>query len=328
MENLTSIRKRDISLSSSQEIDPQTQINQVHPEPVIPSEFRFESRYIEIAGNNIHYLEEGIGDPVLFIHGCPTSSYLWRNIIPFVSTSHRTVAFDLIGMGKSDKPEKKQDFSQNYMILEQFIQSLKLENITLVLHDWGAALGFEYARNHPNNVKAISFMEGVLPPKFPQSSFASMGAEVGDLFKAFRDPVQGQELLIKQNYFIENTLPCFVNRTLDEIAWENYRRPFLKEEERTALLVWPSELPIEGEPVRNIELMSKIELFMQNSKHPMLLLYSDPGTLIPPENVPWYQSRIKNLDTIFVGQGTHFIQEDEPALIGESISAWLQALNK
>jgi haloalkane dehalogenase len=171
-------------------------------------------------------------------------------------------------------------------------------------------------------------MEGVLPPKFSVSSFASMGEEVGDLFKAFRDSIQGQELIIKQNVFIEQTLPCFVNRTLDEKTWGYYRSPFLKEEDRTALWVWPKELPIEGEPAENVELMTNIERFMQHSNHPMLLLYSSPGTLIPPESIPWYQSRINNLSITFVGQGTHFIQEDEPVLIGESISAWLEALNK
>lgn len=297
-------------------------------EPLSPqpdSAFPFASRFIAVNGHNIHYVEQGSGQPVLFIHGCPTSSYLWRNIIPFVSSSQRAIAFDLIAMGQSDKPAQAQDFAANYLILEGLIELLQLDNVTLVLHDWGAALGFEYARNHPDQVKAIAFMEGVLPPMFPQPSYAAMGEEMGELFKAYRDPVQGVELLVNQHVFIEKTLPHFIQRPLAQQAWHKYRAPFINKADRTALLVWPKELPIAGEPASNVQLMANIEQFMGESEHPMLLIYANPGTLIPPQMLPWYQARIQNLTIAYAGQGTHFIQEDQPALIGQAIANWLAA---
>lgn len=292
----------------------------------ISAAFKFESKYLEIERRKIHYVEEGHGEVVLFIHGCPTSSYLWRNIIPFVANTHRAIAFDLIGMGKSDKPDELVNFQQNIVILEKFISALELEDISLVLHDWGAALGFEFARKQPNKVKSVCFMEGVLPPKFPEKSFDGMGVDIGDLFRAFKDPTQGKEMIIKQNFFIENTLPHFINRPLDEQTWEHYRKPFVKEKDRTALLTWPIELPIEGEPARNVELMADIELFMKSTTLPMLLLHCDPGTLITADMIPWFQNNITNLQTKYVGKGTHFIQEDEPVEVGQSISTWLQEL--
>lgn len=292
----------------------------------ISAAFKFESKYLEIEGKKIHYIEEGHGEVVLFIHGCPTSSYLWRNIIPFVANTHRAIAFDLIGMGKSDKPNEPINFQQNIAILEQFISVLELEDISLVLHDWGAALGFELARKQPKKVKSICFMEGVLPPKFPEKSFDGMGVDIGDLFRTFKDPEKGKEMIIKQNFFIENTLPHFINRPLDEQTWEYYRKPFVKEKDRTALLTWPIELPIEGEPARNVELMADIELFMKSTTLPMLLLHCDPGTLFTADMIPWFQKNITNLQTKDVGKGTHFIQEDEPVAVGQSISTWLQKL--
>jgi haloalkane dehalogenase len=292
----------------------------------ISDAFNFESKYLEIDGIKIHYVEEGHGEVVLFIHGCPTSSYLWRNIIPFVSNNQRAIAFDLIGMGKSDKLSEPVNFQQNMIVLEKFISALGLENITLVLHDWGAALGFELARRQTKIIKAICFMEGVLPPKFPEKTFDGMGVDIGDLFRAFKDPEQGKEMIIKQNFFIESTLPHFINRKLDDKTWEHYRKPFVKEKDRIGLLTWPIELPIEGEPARNVELMADIQQFIKSTTLPMLLLYCDPGTLITADLIPWYQENITNLQTKYVGKATHFIQEDKPVEIGQSISIWLQGL--
>ncbi|SFC31345.1 haloalkane dehalogenase [Pseudoalteromonas denitrificans] len=299
------------------------QINNISSLGEISSAFDFHRQYIDINDQKIHYIEKGNGDPILFIHGCPTSSYLWRNIIPFVSNTHKAVAFDLIGMGGSNKPKKPYTFIDNYRVLEGFIDALGLKNITLVVHDWGAALGFEYARKNTENVKAIAFMEAVLPPIFPQVSYDAMGEEIGALFKSFRDPIEGVELLINQHMFIEKTLPDFILRPLDKVTWDQYKAPFLNQDDRTALLTWPKELPIAGEPKDNVVLMADIEAFMCSSQIPMLLLYSDPGILTPPELVPWYQENIKNLSIVHVGKGLHFIQEDEPILIGEAIAHWL-----
>ncbi len=292
--------------------------------PSVSAEYPFESHFTSVNGQQVHHVEQGEGDPVLFIHGNPTSSYLWRNVLPFVSDKNRGIALDLIGMGQSGNPDIAYTFADHLDYLEGFITELQLENITLVVHDWGAALGFEYARRHPDKVQGIVFMEGLLPPSFPKPSFESMGKELGSMFKAFKDPVQGNELVINQNVFIEKTLPAYVNRTLDEQNMTAYRAPYIDKEDRTALLVWPCEVPIAGSPTSNVELMQGIEQFMQTTDMDMLLLYADPGALIPMDMVPWYQEYIKNLETVYIGQGLHFIQEDQPTAIGLAIQEWLR----
>lgn len=294
------------------------------PRPQVSSSFAYESRFVSVKGQNIHYVEQGEGSPVLFIHGNPTTSYLWRNVIPAVSNNSRAVALDLIGMGQSDKPDIPYSFADHYDFVEGFIELLQLKDVTLVIHDWGAALGFEYARRHPDNVERIVFMEGVLPPAFPQPSFAAMGEEMGGLFKAFKDPIQGVELVINQNMFIEKTLPYFVNRPLSGDDMAAYRAPYLDPQDRDALLAWPREVPIAGEPATIIRLMDDIETFMETTDMDMLLLYSDPGVLIPPHDVPWFQQTIKNLETAYIGQGFHFVQEDQPVAIGRAINDWMR----
>ena len=294
------------------------------PAPVINDEIAITQKSIAVLDSRMSYIETGEGNVVLFLHGNPTSSFLWRNIIPFVSETHRAIAPDLIGMGNSGKPESSYSFNEHYKYLEAFIAKMKLKNITLVIHDWGAALGFEYALNHPDNVKHIAFMEGVLPPIFPQPSFEAMGEEMGGMFRAFKDPVQGKELVIDNNMFIEQVLPGFVNRPLSKKALDVYRAPYLKPEDRAPVLAWPRNIPIEGQPQENVQAMQRIETFMKTSEIPMLLLYTKPGVLINDQVLDWYTSNIKNIETNFVGQGFHFIQEDQPEAIGRAIRDWLR----
>jgi len=293
----------------------------------IPTTFPFKSHYLPVKDSRLHYIGEGKGDPVIFIHGNPTSSYLWRNIIPYVSGHSRAIAIDLIGMGKSGKPEIDYTFRQHYQYVEAFIEKLALQNVTFVIHDWGAAIGFEYARLHPQNVKAIAFMEGVLPPTFPQPSFKAMGKDMGGLFKMLKDPVKGKEMVIDNNGFVEQLLPAFTNRTLGEVEMSIYRAPYKTKANRKPTLVWPLEIPIGGQPADTTATMKAIEQFMAQTKLPMLLLYGAPGAVLPPSVVPWYEKKIKNLETSYVGQGLHFLQEDQPDAIGRALNDWIRRLH-
>lgn len=292
--------------------------------PVIEEELSVERKSITVLGSKMTYLEQGEGDVVVFVHGNPTSSYLWRNVIPFVSDSSRAIAVDLIGMGHSDKPNIDYTFSDHYRYFSAFVKTLGAKQITVVGHDWGAAIAWEYARNNPEKVTRLAFMEGVLPPGFPVPSFESMGEEMGGMFKAFKDPVMGHKMVIVDNMFVEQVLPSFVNRTLGAAAMKEYRSPYLSEESRKPILVWPREVPIAGEPENTKNVMEKIAEFMGKTKMPVLLLYASPGVVTPAQAVPWYVERIKSIETSFVGTGFHFIQEDQPEVIGRGLADWIR----
>ncbi len=294
------------------------------PPPGVSDAFDHTVEYVEAGGVRVAYVSEGTGAPVVFVHGNPTSKYLWRNVIPHVSDRARAIALDLPGMGDSERPDPALGFAEQVRVFDAFIEALELDRVTLVLHDWGAAIGFELARRHPGKVRAVAVMEGVLPPVFPQSSFEAMGEEMGAMFRAFKDPVQGRELVIDQNIFIEQVLPSFINRTLTEAEMAEYRRPFADRADREAMLKWPREIPIAGEPRDVVESMSEIHSFMTTSEIPILLVHADPGVVVPLELVPWYEENVRNIQTAFVGQGLHFIQEDQPDAIGRAIRDWLR----
>lgn len=294
------------------------------PAPSIDEQPFDSYRTMLVEGARIAYVERGEGRPIVFIHGNPSSSYLWRNIIPHLDGQGRIVALDLAGMGNSEPARNGYRFADHARRLDVFVNQLGLRDIVFVAHDWGAALAFDYAQRHPDNVHGVAFMEDVLPPAFPQPSFEAMGPEMGGMFRAFKDPVQGRQMVIEQNVFIEGILPQFINRPLGDAAMTEYRRPYRDLARREPLLAWPREIPIAGEPADVVQAMQRIEAFMGQSQMPTLLLYADPGVLVPPQAVGWYTSRMRRLETAYVGQGLHFIQEDQPAAIGRAISDWLR----
>lgn len=292
--------------------------------PQISETLTIPRHSVEVLGNSISYLQTGEGDPVLFIHGNPTSAYLWRNIMPYVAGNHRAIAIDLIGMGSSDKPDIEYTFADHYRYLDGFVKALDLKNITLVAHDWGAALAWNYARQNPDKVVRLAFMEGVLPPAFPRPSFESMGEEMGNMFRAFKDQQQGHKMIIEGNMFVEQVLPEFVNRPLGHEARAVYGAPYLTEKNRKPTLAWPREVPIAGEPAANVNALAQISSFMSETRMPVLLAYASPGVLVSPQAVDWYVGKISNLETAFVGQGLHFIQEDQPDGIGRALKDWMR----
>ncbi len=312
-----------ITISAVAEDHGQTTANKL-PAPIIAPSHNLSTHSVPVLDATMSHLEIGEGEPIIFIHGNPTSSYLWRNIMPLVADKGRAIAVDLIGMGNSGKPDLDYSFADHYRYFSAFISTLNAKKVTLVGHDWGAALAWEYARNHPQQVKQLAFMEGVLPPTLPFASFEAMGPEMGNMFKAFKDPIKGQELVIDNNMFVEQILPGFVNRPLDEEAMNQYRAPHTELVSRKPLLAWPREIPIGGEPKTTSKAMEDIRDFMGVTKMPVLLLYASPGVLITPQDVPWYEQQIHQLETAFIGQGLHFIQEDQPEAIGRALNDWIR----
>ena len=294
------------------------------PRPAISESNNLHKKSIDVLGSKMAYLEIGEGEPVVFIHGNPSSSYLWRNVMPYIAPQGRAIAVDLIGMGESGKPKINYTFEEQYKYFSSFIDALNLSHVTLVGHDWGATLAWEYARRNPEKVRKLAFLEGVLPPAFPVDSFESMGEEMGNMFRAFKDPIEGEKLVIQDNMFIEKILPSFVNRTLGKEAMKTYRAPFVKPEYRKPVLAWPRQVPISGEPESTLKVLNSINQFMGETKMPVLLMYADPGVVTPPKVVDWYVAKILNLETAFLGQGLHFLQEDQPDSIGRAIADWMR----
>jgi len=294
------------------------------PPPAISEELTIPQKAVDVLDSRMGYLELGEGAPVLFIHGNPTSSYLWRNVMPFVAKGRRAIAVDLIGMGGSAKPDIEYSFDDHYRYFAAFIDAMGLKGVTLVGHDWGATLAWEYARRNPGRVVRLAFMEGVLPPAFPAPSFEAMGPEMEKMFRAFKDPVEGPRIVIDENMFVEQILPGFVNRTLGEDAMRAYRAPFLSRDDRKPVLAWPREVPIGGEPASTTKVLQNVSDFMAETDMPVLLLYAEPGAVVPPAAVDWYVGRIANLETHFVGQGFHYIQEDHPDAVGRAIADWIR----
>lgn len=289
----------------------------------ISADFPFESHYVEVLGSKIHYIDEGAGDPILFLHGQPTSSYLWRNIIPHVTGQGRCIAPDLIGFGKSDKPDIEYRFFDHVKYIEGFIEALGLKNITLVIHDWGSGLGFHYAMRNEDNIKGIAFLEAILNPIPGWEMFPESFREV---FQGFRTPEVGWDMLVNKNMFIEQILPGGVVRPLTETEMNVYREPFTDPATRKPVWRWPNELPIAGNPADVTEAVTTYNQKLQQSDLPKLLFYATPGAILPEPMVEWCRQNLKNLQTIDIGPGLHFLQEDNPHLIGSELANWYSTL--
>lgn len=290
----------------------------------ISADFPYKSNYIEVLGSRIHYVDEGSGDPILFLHGNPTSSYLWRNIIPHLRSLARCIAPDLIGMGKSDKPDIEYRFFDHARYLEGFIDELALGNITLVVHDWGSALGFHFAMRHESNLKGLAFMEAIL---LPVPSWEMFHPDHKAIFQDFRTPDIGWDMIVNKNMFVERILPEATVRKLREEEMNHYREPFREPGSRKPVWRWPNELPIEGEPADMVETVQSYNQWLQQTNLPKLLFYGNPGVLITAPVLEWCKQNVKRLEMVDIGQGLHYLQEDNPHLIGSELAKWYKSLS-
>ena len=291
----------------------------------ISSKFPYESKFIEVHGSKMHYIDEyaDSSNPdqmiFLFIHGNPTSNYLWRNIIPYVRNYGRAVAPDLIGMGKSDKPDIDYTFHDHYKYLDKFIRQLDLKNIVLVIHDWGSGLGFHYAFQNKNNIKGIVFMEAITQTmKWKDTDLITRY-----FLRRFRDERKGHKMIAEKNMFINKFLfKVGVKRKLTDVEKEYYNSPYPTIESRKPIEVWPKEIPIDRNPEETHIVISNYAQWLKETETPMLLIYAKPGMIVKKTDVIRLESDIKNITSIYIGKGKHYIQEDHPHEIGQAIAEW------
>ncbi len=276
---------------------------------------------VTVKGKTMAYVEMGSGDPIIFQHGNPTSSYLWRNVMPHLKDQGRCIAPDLIGMGDSDKLDNsgpdRYTFVEQRDYFDGVLEALGVtDNVTLVIHDWGSALGFDWARRHPDKVKGIAYMEGIVRPmSWEEWPEAARGA-----FEGFRSPA-GDEMVLEKNFFVEGMLPGSVLRDLTEAEMTVYRRPFLNAgEDRRPTLTWPRQIPLAGEPADVIKIVEEYGAWMAQNDLPKLFINAEPGAILTGATRDFCRTW-KNQQEVTV-KGNHFIQEDSPHEIGEAIAAW------
>ncbi len=283
--------------------------------------YDFPPNHVEVLGSRMHYIEAGPkdGETVLFLHGNPTSSYLWRNIIPHVAKTSRCIAPDLVGFGKSDKPDLAYRFEDHVRYIDAFVEKMGLKKLTLVIHDWGSAIGLNWARRNAARVQGIAMMEFISPVK----SWNDWPEPIRPLFQGFRTPGAGEELVMDQNVFIEKVLPGAVARGLTEAEMAHYRAPFAQRASRKPMLSFPRDLPIEGQPPDVVAAAQAYMDWLGSSPVPKLLFWGTPGILVTPADAARYAKAMPNIETVDIGAGLHYLQEDAPDLIGQGIAGWL-----
>jgi haloalkane dehalogenase len=274
------------------------------------------------------YIDEGQGDPIVFLHGNPTSSYLWRNVMPHLEGKGRLIAPDLIGMGDSEKLDDSNAQSYTYVEHRKYLFSL-LEslgvnsNVTLVIHDWGSGLGFHWAHQNPDAIKGIAFMEAIVAPIPTWDSFPEGFIEI---FQGFRSPA-GEQMVLNDNIFVEQVLPRSILRDLSDAEMAEYRRPFLEPgEDRRPTLTWPRQIPIAGEPADVVQIVTDYSQWLAQSDISKLFVNAEPGGLIAGKVRDLVRSWPEITEVTV--PGIHFIQEDSPDLIGQAIESWLTQLDE
>jgi haloalkane dehalogenase len=278
-------------------------------------------RRVAVLDTEMAYVDTGAGDPVVFLHGNPTSSYLWRNIIPHVRGSGRCLAPDLVGMGESGKaPAGAYRFVNHQRYLDAWFDALDLRKVVLVVHDWGSALGFDWARRHPDRVRGVAYMEAIVRPLTWQE-WPEVARKV---FQGMRSS-SGEEMVLEKNVFVERILPSSVMRGLTSDEMDRYRAPYRETgESRRPTLTWPREIPLDGEPADVTQIVRAYSQWLTTSPLAKLFVNADPGSiLVGPQRE--FCRTWANQQEVTV-RGTHFVQEDSPDEIGRAIAAFVRGL--
>jgi len=282
-------------------------------------------QYREVNGSRMAYVDEGEGDAIVFAHGNPTSSYLWRNVMPHLEGLGRLVAADLIGMGGSDKLDRSGADRYNYAEQRDYLfalwDALDLgDNVILVLHDWGSALGFDWANQHRDHVQGIAFMEAIVTP----ISWSDFPSDLRGVFEGFRSP-QGEAMVLEQNIFVEQVLPAGMLRKLSDEEMDHYRRPFVDPgESRRPTLSWPRNIPIDGEPADVVSVVNDYSSWLAESDVPKLFVNAEPGLIVDARIRDVIRSWPNLTETTVTG--LHFVQEDSPDEIGTAVAQFVRKL--
>ena len=292
---------------------------------MISSDERYTKKFAEVNGARMAYLEVGTGDPIIFLHGNPTSSYLWRNVMPHAEALGRCIAPDLIGMGDSDKlansgPESYR-LVEHQAYLDGLLDALGVsQNVIMVVHDWGGPLGFDWLRRHAEAAKGVAFMETIVTPM----SWDGWPEQARQVFQGFRSPA-GENMVLEKNVFVERVLPGSIIRDLNEAEMAVYRRPFIEPgESRRPTLTWPRQIPIDGEPAEVVDIVRANDAFLKASDMPKLFVNAEPGAILQGPLADHCRAW-PNTSEVTVA-GNHFIQEDSPDEIGVALAEWIRGL--
>tara|TARA_B100001996_G_scaffold32979_1_gene24826 strand:- start:1207 stop:2085 length:879 start_codon:yes stop_codon:yes gene_type:complete len=288
------------------------------------SEKELEKQFIEVLGKKMAYHERGEGNPIIFQHGNPTSSYLWRNIIPHLENQGRCIAIDLIGMGDSEKLEDQGENTYSYHVQKKYfdacLKELNIDNDAIfVIHDWGSALGFNWSFENQEKVRGICYMEAIVQ----NLVWSDWPDDATSIFQGFRSEV-GEDLILKKNLFIEGVLPSAIIRDLSQNEMGVYRKPFLNDLDRRPTLDWPRQIPIGGEPKEICAIVEKYSGWMSENEIPKLFINAEPGSILVGGQREFCRTW-KNQHEVTVS-GTHFIQEDSPHEIGQAIAEWIKVI--
>jgi haloalkane dehalogenase len=277
---------------------------------------------VSVLGSTMAYREAGDREApvVLFLHGNPTSSYIWRNILPIVAPVGHCIAPDLIGFGQSGKPEIEYRFADHVRYLDAFLEEMGIESAFVVAQDWGSGLAFHLAARRPDFVRGLAFMEFIRP----MPSWQDFHPEMIETFKKFRTAGVGEEMILEGNVFVEGVLPAATARKLTEEEMAVYRAPFETQESRRPTLRFPRELPIEGEPADVYRTMEEAHRALTESEYPKLLFVGDPGALISPAFAREFAAGLKNCEVVQLRSGLHYLQEDHPDVIGANVKEWMR----
>lgn len=285
----------------------------------------YEKKRAVVIGNSMAYVEAGKGDPIVLLHGNPTSSYLWRNIIPHLEGLGRCIAPDLLGMGDSQKQFPSgagtYRFEEHSTYLDALLEVLGVEeNVTFVLHDWGSALGFDWSNRHREDVKGLAYMEAIVQP----ITWDDWPEDARHFFEGLRSPA-GEEMILNRNLFIERVLPNSIMRELTEKEMDEYRRPFREAGEgRRPMLTFPRQIPIDGEPAEVHRFVSSYAQWLAQSDVPKLFINADPGAILVGRQREFCRTWLNQTEVTV--KGLHFIQEDSPDEIGRAIADWYRHL--
>ena len=311
-------------------------IKNVEPEPgdagrwyesQLPSpEFPYEYKFVDVDGVTLAYTDQGEGDPIVFIHGAPEQSYIWRNLMPYMLPYGRVITFDHIGHGLSDKPDVNYEFPDYVKYTEAFFEALNLDRMTFIIHDWGSVIGLDFAARHPEKVRGIAMMEALCAPWYPikdAKEAAKRKGKAGALhhYVLYKSDA-AEDLAINQNMFIEQVMQLHTYRKMTQREMETYRDPFRKPEWRRPLFMWAREVGVEGDVPHTDEAMERYNQWLLEKTIPTMEVYGFPGEVSEEYDVRWRIERMKNHEAAFIGPALHFVQEDQPEHVGRAIADW------
>jgi len=290
-------------------------------ETTISAECNYLSRYATVNGHRLHYLDDGQGIPLVFVHGVGTYSYTWRNIIPHVNDCCRCMALDLLGFGLSDKPNITYDLNLYQKVFKDFIDEIGVDKIILVLHGFGSVIGFDYAMKYPDKVQGIAFMESHLKAT---TTLTDTSLPVQELIMLSQDSDENlQTKILEENFYIEKILPASILRHLTTVEMDAYRKPFPTPESRKAMLDFMQLTPYLKKNQSVLDCITTYAEKLQKSRIPKLMLYALPGFISAMSTVQWAKVHLPNITLVDIGEALHIPQETQPTTIGRSIRQWL-----